>query len=75
MKIEICQNWGNAEIEWLFNSSIDFSINFDTWMHEKYGILIKSGHRKELHLITDESKFAIFMLKYPEVIKKISYEN
>lgn len=47
------------------------SVYFD----HNFGILYKTwDHINMAGVITDESKFNLFMLKYPEVIQKISYE-
>ena len=48
-------------------------INYSKWIQNEYGIK-NFTIASDRFFISDESKFTLFQLKYPECIKKISYE-
>lgn len=60
-------NWDG---DWRVYDNIS-EIAFDSAMYERYGLKCIIGFEYE---ITDDSKFALFMLKHSDAIKKISYE-
>lgn len=66
--------WGSVFGEWDKVCPLDSIgyIEYDDWLEITYGIL-REEYQME-HKIIDQSKFTVFMLKYPNTIKKISYE-
>ena len=64
--------WGIVYSEWNKVSplhSTEYN-GYADWLETTYGII-----REDLeHKIIDQFKFTVFMLKYPETIRKISYE-
>ena len=67
MKVEMCvhANYSN------------YSIMGESWWEElrdTYGLIRLHESYKHMFKVTDESMFGVFMLKYPECIKKIVYE-
>lgn len=55
-------------------SSVVFWSNFDKILLDSYGLEFTKDRDVSLYKVVNESKFALFMLKYSDYIDKITYE-
>jgi hypothetical protein len=55
-------------------SSVIYWNSFDGILLESYGLEFIKAYDVSLYKVVDESKFALFMLKYSDYIDEITYE-